>query len=132
MIKKSKLIIIFLTVLFLSFVIGEGIKSELDISADIVDLILWISVTLFITGVVLYYRYDRNKRLSKLSEKERQDIREALLVKKSRVLKIIKFAFWFGLIIGAIWLIIGLIVTIGPLWIIAIILLLIFFAVANR
>ena len=132
MIKKSKLIIIFLTVLFLSFVIGEGIKSELDISADIVDLILWISVTLFITGVVLYYRYDRNKRLSKLSEKERQDIREALLVKKSGVLKIIKFAFWFGLIIGAIWLIIGLIVTIGPLWIIAIILLLIFFAVANR
>ena len=44
------------------------------------------------------------------------------------VKKLLKFGFWFGLIIAGIWLIIAL----GPLWIIAIILLLILFVVANR
>ncbi len=42
--------------------------------------------------------------------------------------KLLKFAFWAGLVGLVIWLIVAL----GPLWIIAIILLLILFVVANR
>jgi|GEM_PF-6298782 len=42
--------------------------------------------------------------------------------------KLIKFAFWAGLVGLVIWLIVAL----GPLWIIAIILLLIFFVLSNR
>jgi len=42
--------------------------------------------------------------------------------------RLFKFAFWLGLV----GLVIGLIIALGPLWIIAIILLFILFVVANR
>jgi len=42
--------------------------------------------------------------------------------------KLLKIIFWLGLVVFGIWLIIAL----GPLWIIAIILLLILFVVANK
>lgn len=53
---------------------------------------------------------------------------KALKTTRGMVKKLFKFGFWLGLIVGVIWLIVAL----GPLWIIAIILLLIFFVVANR
>lgn len=46
----------------------------------------------------------------------------------SVIKSLIKFAFWLGLVALVIWLIVAL----GPLWIIAIILLLILFVLANR
>jgi uncharacterized membrane protein YvbJ len=47
---------------------------------------------------------------------------------KGLIKKLFKFLFWAGLIVLGVWLIIAL----GPLWIIAIILLLIFFAIGSR
>ena len=57
---------------------------------------------------------------------------KSIVYKKTEMQKFIKICFFGGLIIGAIWLIINLIIAIGPLWIIAIILLLLLFVAVIK
>ena len=120
--RRIKYIIASLVLLAVSFSWIYALTSETN-SDDIWGLIMAVAFGLW--GSAILARAF-NKTISGIIKNFFQ--LKAIKTSSGIFKKLLKFAFWAGLVILAIWFIIAL----GPLWIIVIILLIILFVVANR